>query len=1071
MVLLLGALAGFGSLYGSTLIDPVVLQEESSSSYFEADVPRVHTNLSDRWSNHYRTRVHPLFSLFAGTPVLILKKGLGLSPTLGIRFYIAFIACLWSATLFVTIRLLGCRILDGFVFTILAMASSAAVFWFIVPETYSFGSLSILWAILFAALSQRRNLSGWIAVGVSALTLAFTVTNWMAGILATAVTHSWRKTLNISYRALAVVIVLWGVQKGIYPTAEFFSGREETRYILREDSGGPARVMGSFLYHSMVMPEIGVVDRYDRPEWPIMITQMSAPGSGSVYGLAAVAWSGLLVLGVWASFTSPAPVAVRILIGLILLGQIGLHLLYGEETFLYVLHFTPIMVLLASLSCLTRFRRSAVVLAAFTAVLALVNNVGRLEEVVAFYQQHGSERHKVRAQMNLRPDDPWPRGEGHVILAMPGSREEEKGYHEPGGGFSPSVGSFGLSLWVLNGRGELVDTSDRIPLTEVGQRFVAGGLLPSIETGTRYYHTNTTLLGSGRSLLRVSPLQEDLDMVAVVRSVGPAGGPVHSMEWDGEILLIDGRWEIRFSPGPADVLLGKEGGDWVSRNEGPRVRVSDHSGWCYARCRLVTRKPTSVLISDRSFRMAKGTESISAMRPSFRADLPDPRFMACIEAQILHLRMGMVEGETRPGDPMNYPLEWPRDGSYIISSLASAGLMEEARDLSVSLAHHDFFGGFGSEADAPGLALWGLEEVAGRARDPEFDRLLWPHVRRKAKLIEAMLSNTKPLFMPYKGQLVPDLLEKLKSGHSICRGYGPLWPMMVAEPARDGLISGKMDNHFPVLFVNAVNYRGLLSAAAMADRLGRHADAARWRAHALRTEKAWDLALTRERAMNERTYACGLWPTRIAVHAKEKFHQDLGQRWDRDRNPDGTYKRVPLYTYFDLAETHQWLFLDRPDRVWKSLEWFWENQSSPGLFTWWEGEGETNSYHLWQKVRGWVAPRTVTPHYWTAAEMLLLQMDMLAYAADGMDEVVIGAGIPKEWVPHPMSVEGMTLPGFRLSWSWDTETMRVETEGKKLKVRLGPSFPEHAPVRLIHTPAPNPYRPALRTGSSPPGGR
>ena len=47
--------------------------------------------------------------------------------------------------------------------------------------------------------------------------------------------------------------------------------------------------------------------------------------------------------------------------------------------------------------------------------------------------------------MAARPSDPWPRGRGHVLLAFPGTREEDKGYHEPGGSFSPGVRSFGLA--------------------------------------------------------------------------------------------------------------------------------------------------------------------------------------------------------------------------------------------------------------------------------------------------------------------------------------------------------------------------------------------------------------------------------------------------------------------------------------------------------------------------------------------------------------------------------------------------------------------------------------------------
>ena len=42
----------------------------------------------------------------------------------------------------------------------------------------------------------------------------------------------------------------------------------------------------------------------------------------------------------------------------------------------------------------------------------------------------------------------------------------------------------------------------------------------------------------------------------------------------------------------------------------------------------------------------------------------------------------------------------------------------------------------------------------------------------------------------------------------------------MAKPADRGLIVGRMDWHFPVLYVNAVSYHGLMDAARLADRPG-----------------------------------------------------------------------------------------------------------------------------------------------------------------------------------------------------------------------------------------------------------
>ena len=68
------------------------------------------------------------------------------------------------------------------------------------------------------------------------------------------------------------------------------------------------------------------------------------------------------------------------------------------------------------------------------------------------------------------------------------------------------------------------------------------------------------------------------------------------------------------------------------------------------------------------------------------------------------------------------------------------------------------------------------------------------------------------------------------------------------------------------------------------------------------------------------------------------------------RRSSGAYAKRPLWTYFTVAHAHQWLFLDQPDNVWKTLRYLWDNQCSPGLYTFWEGEKEENSFGLWQHL-------------------------------------------------------------------------------------------------------------------------
>jgi hypothetical protein len=405
--------------------------------------------------------------------------------------------------------------------------------------------------------------------------------------------------------------------------------------------------------------------------------------------------------------------------------------------------------------------------------------------------------------------------------------------------------------------------------------------------------------------------------------------------------------------------------------------------------------------------------------------------------------MSLVANETRPGDPINYPLSWQRDAAYIIVALTRAGHLARAEGLAAYLAEHDFFGGFGAEADAPGLGIWALNELAVGLDRPDFEAQMWPHVLRKANLIEQMMTLEEPLYHEFSGPVVPFLAGS------------PDASLVAGTPDNGlGLINGRMDHHRPLLYVTAVSYPGLLDAAEFARRLGHEAEADRWQSAADNLQQAWGRGLQTSEANNERTYISGLWPTWIAApEMTAEYENNLDQRWQNARSNDGGFVNRPLWTYFEIGEAHQWLYLERLDRVWETLDWFWTNQTAPGLYTWWEGSGEENTFHQWEKVRGWVNPPYVTPHYWTTAEMLLLQLDMLVYTrADG--SLVIGGGVPESWLDSPMQVGPIPIATGSVEWQWDGDQLTITVEGDPVPVSPGPSF-EGRPIEVQERPRPN----------------
>jgi len=649
-----------------------------------------------------------------------------------------------------------------------------------------------------------------------------------------------------------------------------------------------------------------------------------------------------------------------------------------------------------------------------------------------------TEREIVRRAIQERSSDPWPRGSGHIVLAIPGSEQASKAYHEQGGSFSPAVGSFGVSIWVSERFGALRASSDSIPLDEVRQRFVWPDPkgIPALATKTPYYQAQWSCSGPGRWALGLkTPEKSDLTPKVVIRSVGPAGGPIRSLDWNGERLLVNGWWSVSIEPKPAACHLTHEGDDGWMTARPKRTRWSGEDGWGCARFDLAEGHAYKVAVRD-SRPSTEGLLRFPGTCARFKMELPDERFVECLNAQVAHLMMGLMDRRTPPGDPTNYPLAWQRDGAYVVVALARAGQLGVAKELATYFAENDFFGGFGSEADAPGLGIWAVTETAVRLRQPEFDRWLWPHIRRKAEFILRMLATDKPIRRRYAGPIVP--MHRKRSDNTL-----------VCDPARSGLVIGKMDHHRPLLYVNAVSYLGLVKAAALAEQLAETADAERWRSRAEGLKGAWLAAFKPPEWNNERTYICGLWPSWVVGSEKEAYQDRLRSLWGPDDAPRGV-QGIPLWTYFTVAQTHQWLMLGGLNHVWKNLTWFWGNQASPGLYTWWEGSGEENTFHLWEHVRGWVKPPNVTPHYWTAAEMLLLQIDMLTYLDEAATKptLVIGGGIPKGWLDKPMSVRGQPVQLGKVDWTWKNGMMYVVVRGAQCDVRLGPAFDTQTAIRV-----------------------
>jgi len=85
----------------------------------------------------------------------------------------------------------------------------------------------------------------------------------------------------------------------------------------------------------------------------------------------------------------------RAVLGLTFLGQLPLHLVYGSETFLYGLHFVPLLVVLAALSTQTPARPVALLLAGALVVTATTNNVTQFTKATSYLHSNASTKSAI----------------------------------------------------------------------------------------------------------------------------------------------------------------------------------------------------------------------------------------------------------------------------------------------------------------------------------------------------------------------------------------------------------------------------------------------------------------------------------------------------------------------------------------------------------------------------------------------------------------------------------------------------------------------------------------------------
>lgn len=382
----LGIIAFLGSSFLAQQLDNVLVSASGIDFWFQSDAARVFWNMSDPASDHNRATVHPLFSVFTTPFVLGLRVLLDTDRLTAVRLTMSLAAGAWTMLMYVLLRLIGLLRADALLFSFLALCSSTFIFWFSVPETFPFGSLAIVFSLVLLARVPGKKPPGEVAyVAAGIFTLSFTVTNWMTGLLVSFLGLPWKKALRSNLIALVFVSILSFCQRYVFTAVPFFVGKmdknfasssDEINFLFMDEAGGPIRIVFSFLHHSVIMPAIQYADKLGRTDWKILSVQFSNPFSGGIAGaVAGVFWLVLLGAGLWSMWKVQSDLRVKLGVFLALVSQLALHLVYGDETFLYAMHYLPMLIIVAAYGTLTPMRKPVLIIACIVCIGAGINNI------------------------------------------------------------------------------------------------------------------------------------------------------------------------------------------------------------------------------------------------------------------------------------------------------------------------------------------------------------------------------------------------------------------------------------------------------------------------------------------------------------------------------------------------------------------------------------------------------------------------------------------------------------------------------------------------------------------------
>jgi hypothetical protein len=678
------------------------------------------------------------------------------------------------------------------------------------------------------------------------------------------------------------------------------------------------------------------------------------------------------------------------------------------------------------------------------------------------------------------PRGAWPRsfvGQGlyWALVGVDGGRDE--GLLSEDGALETGRGGFSLEPFLWTG-GKLLGWSDAeeshalangdLPIPSVTRRH-AGGLELEVTAFADGPPAGSTI----RARYRVrntgaSPITGKLFLAARPVQVNPPyqflnvpGGfsPIRTLARDGDVLRVDGNRSVVALDPPdgfgASAFDGGEISAWLGEGKLPPVgSAADLDGFASAafawdlelpaggsRDVVVAVPLAGAPVAPREWgggfdrRLTEAARAWEEELGGVVLDLPGPAaaFARTVRSNVGWILVNRDGPAIQPGS-RSYSRSWIRDGALTSAALLRLGHASVARDFLTWFAPFQFDDGKvpccvdrrGAdpvpENDSHGELLYLAGEYYRFTRDRTTIEAVWPHLARAAAYIDKLRGQRRtseyasPAKRPFFGLLPESISHEGYSAHPVHSYWDDFWAL-----------------------------RGLSDAAELAVGLGQDADARRFAAS--RDEMRADVHASIRQVIASRgiDFIPGsaeladldATSTTIALSPGEEqarlppreLARTFERYWDRFRARRAGTDGQDAYTPYEWRTVGAFIRLGWRERAMELAEFLFADRRPA-------------AWNQWAEVV-WRDPRAAKfigdmPHGWVGSDYIRSLLDFFAYERGEDAALVLGAGVPADWV---QASAGISVRGLRTRWGRLDLSMREDADGLRVAISGGLRVP------------------------------